>query len=458
MVRTAGQISTARDQELTSGTGLIGRWGMSEGTGTVVGNSISGGVNGTATNGPTWVAGFVPPAAGNSAPNAPTLNAPGNGATGVVTSPSLNVGVSDPNPSDPLTVTFFGRPWPVATSPRSGRTRGSHPAPTPRPPGPTWARARPSSGTPPSVTEPDHHRPDLDLPHRRQHRPGLRRRRRHRRLRANPGRRHRALIAGIDGTVWTAGDNVYPTGTDINNYNTCYEPAWGGAIKARTRPVPGNHDWGTGQVPSGSETLAAYFAYYGANANAGGTSYYSYNIPSSNWHVVNLDSECQLVPGGCAAGSAQELWLRADLAANATKNVIAVWHKPRFSSGVTNYTALQAFYDDIYEFGVDILLEGHDHIYERLAPMNSAGVADPTYGIRQFTVGTGGAALQSYSPVLATSQAGSGSTYGVLKLTLHATGYDWAFLPIAGQTFTDSGSGLVHAAPPAATRRRMRRP
>ena len=154
------------------------------------------------------------------------------------------------------------------------------------------------------------------------------------------------------------------------------------------------------------------------------------------------------MPGGCAAGSAQELWLKADLAANASKNVIAVWHKPRFSSGVTNYTTLQAFYNDIYDAGVDILLDGHDHIYERLAPMDPTGAADPTYGIRQFTVGTGGAALQSYSPVLPTSQTGSGSTYGVLKLTLHTTGYDWVFLPMAGQTFTDSGSGSVHAAPP----------
>ena len=342
VVRSAGQISTARDQELTSGTGLIGRWGMSEGTGTVVGNSISGGVNGTATNGPTWVAGFVPP-------------------------------------GDPV---FVGA-GDIADCARTQDT---------------------ATG---------------------------------------------ALLAGIAGTVWTAGDNVYPTGTDINNYNNCYEPAWGGAIKARTHPVPGNHDWGTGQVPSGSETLAAYFAYYGANANAGGTSYYSYNIPSSNWHVVNLDSECQLVPGGCLASSAQELWLRADLAANASKNVIAIWHKPRFSSGVTNYTALQAFYDDIYEFGVDILLDGHDHVYERLAPMNATGAADPTYGIRQFTVGTGGAALQSCpGTTLSTSVVCNASTYGVLKLTLHATGYDWAFLPIAGQTFTDAGSGLVHAAPP----------
>ena len=249
--------------------------------------------------------------------------------------------------------------------------------------------------------------------------------------------------------IWTAGDNVYPTGTAAN-FTNCYEPSWGGAIKARTRPVPGNHDWDS----SGADSLAGYFGYYGANAtDLGGKSYYSYDIAGSNWHVVNLDSECADVPGGCAAGSAQELWLRADLAANSAKNVIAVWHKPRFSSGVTNLADLQAFYDDIYEFGVDILLDGHDHIYERLAPMDPSGAADPTYGIRQFTVGTGGAALQTCPTRQSLDRpvrSATAPTYGVLKFTLHATTYDWTFLPIAGGTFTDFGSGSVHDAPPVA--------
>ena len=147
----------------------------------------------------------------------------------------------------------------------------------------------------------------------------------------------------------------------------------------------------------------------------------------------------------------RRLWLRADLAANSTENVVAVWHKPRFSSGVTNYTALQPLYEALYDFGVDILLVGHDHIYERLAAMNPAGAADPTFGIRQFTVGTGGAALQSFTPSLPTSEVGAGNAanaYGVLKLTLRPTTYDWKFLPIAGTAFTDSGTGSVHAAPP----------
>ena len=153
---------------------------------------------------------------------------------------------------------------------------------------------------------------------------------------------------------------------------------------------------------------------------------------------------------------AQELWLKADLAANSGKNVIALWHKPRYSSGSTDYQALQPLWDAIYAAGVDILLDGHDHIYERTAPMKSGAaladppVADPTYGIRQFTVGTGGEAHHGLGTSLPTSLVSNDETFGILKLTLHATTYEWRFLPIAGSTFTDAGSGTVHDAPPAA--------
>ena len=208
-------------------------------------------------------------------------------------------------------------------------------------------------------------------------------------------------------------------------------------MKSRTRPAPGNHDWGAGVT----DNLNGYFGYFGAAAtDANGKSYYSYDIPSSNWHVVVLDSECEDVPGGCTAGSPQELWLKADLAANSSKNVIAIWHKPRYSSGATNYQALQPLWDDLYAAGVDILLDGHDHIYERFAPMKSGAtpadppVADPTYGIRQFTVGTGGEEHHAVVSPLATSQVRDATTFGVFKLTLHPTSYDWAFLPIAGST------------------------
>ena len=196
-----------------------------------------------------------------------------------------------------------------------------------------------------------------------------------------------AIMAGIDGPIITTGDNVYQTGT-LAEFNACYEPTWG-PFKARTRPVPGNHDWGNGvRTPA---SLTDYFTYFGANANAGGTSYYSYDL-DANWHVVNLDSECANVPGGgCAAGSDQHDWLVADLAANASKNVIAVWHKPRFSSGSTNLVAMSDLVTSLYAAGVDIGLVGHDHIYEVFQPLDPDGNFDPAFGIRHMTVGTGGA-------------------------------------------------------------------
>ena len=223
-------------------------------------------------------------------------------------------------------------------------------------------------------------------------------------------------------------------------------------VKSRTHPVPGNHDWGADAparpTPSPATTATSVLA-----TDANGKSYYSYDIAGSNWHIVNLDSQCELVTGGCAAGSAQELWLKADLAANSTKNVIALWHKPRYSSGATDYQAVQPLWDDLYAAGVDILLDGHDHIYERTAPMKSGAtlasepVADPTYGITQFTVGTGGEGHHGLSTTMPTSEVRNAATYGILKLTLHANSYDWVFLPIAGSTFTDSGTRAVHGAP-----------
>ncbi len=163
---------------------------------------------------------------------------------------------------------------------------------------------------------------------------------------------------------------------------------------------------------------------------------------------MNLNSECANVTGGgCAAGSDQHDWLVADLAANSTKNVIAVWHKPRFSSGATNLLAMGDIVDTLYDAGVDLALVGHDHIYERFQPLDPAGNHDPAFGIRHMTVGTGGAAHHAAGTPLPTSQAVNDDTYGVTRFVLHPTSYEWQFLPVDGETFTDSGSGTVHAAP-----------
>ena len=367
--------------------------------------------------------GFVPPA-GNGAPDAPTLNAPANGATGIGLSPTLDIGVSDPE-RDPLTVTYFGRPlasgnftqiaqhtgvasggndtatWPSLGAGQTFEWYATVNDGTHTTTGPTWTFHTVASTDPVFVGVGD--------------------------IASCAVTEDTAtgnIIQGIDGNVFTVGDNVYPNGTAAD-FTNCYAPTpWGGpSVKSRTRPISGQPRLGRRQSPT---TSNGYFGYFGAAAtDANGKSYYSYDIPSSNWHVVNLDSECEDVPGGCAAGSAQELWLKADLAANSSKNVIALWHKPRYSSGATNYQALQPLWDDLYAAGVDILLDGHDHIYERIAPMKSGAtlvdppVADPTYGIRQFTVGTGGEGHHGLVTPLPTSQVAE--RHDVRRLQAHAS-------------------------------------
>lgn len=143
------------------------------------------------------------------------------------------------------------------------------------------------------------------------------------------------------------------------------------------------------------------------------------------------------------AGSVQEVWFRNDLATHHNTCTIALWHEPYFSSsGETS--GRQALFQDAYNGGVDLVLNGHEHNYERFAPQNPSGVADSSRGVREFVVGTGGRSLWGFSTVLPTSEARSGNTFGVLKLTLHATSYDWRFVPIAGSSFTDSGTGTCH--------------
>jgi hypothetical protein len=238
------------------------------------------------------------------------------------------------------------------------------------------------------------------------------------------------LLDGIPGTVFTAGDNVYNDGT-AEEYANCYDPNWG-RHKARTRPSVGNHDYHTAGA-------AGYFGYYGAAAGDPATGYYSYDL--GDWHVIVLNSNLSMV-----TGSAQEQWLRADLAASTKTCTAAYWHHPRFSSGANHggSNASRPLWQALYDFGAEIVLVGHEHFYERFGPQTPAGAADPTGGIRQFIVGTGGASLYSFDTPVANSEARNSTAHGVLKLTLHPTGYEFEFVPIAGQTFTDSGSGSCH--------------
>lgn len=238
-----------------------------------------------------------------------------------------------------------------------------------------------------------------------------------------------ALLDQIPGTVFTAGDNAYEDGTMLE-YLLCYEPTWG-RHKLRTRPVAGNHEY---------ESLAAipYFDYFGAVAGLRDEGWYSFDL--AGWHIVVLNSNCDEV-GGCEAGSPQERWLRADLAANSAACTAAIWHHPRFSSGFhgdDNRTA--AFWDALYEAGAEVIITGHDHNYERFAPQTPEGESNAN-GIRQFVVGTGGRRLRAFESPVANSEVRNNNSWGVLKLTLRQNAYDWEFIPVAGATFSDAGSG-----------------
>ena len=185
----------------------------------------------------------------------------------------------------------------------------------------------------------------------------------------------------------------------------------GAPFKARTRPSPGNHEY---ETPGAS----GYFNYFGAAAGDPNKGYYSYDLGS--WHVISLNSNCSSVPGGCAAGSPQEQWLREDLAAHSNTCTLAYWHHPRFSSGIHGDEASVApFWDALYQAGADVVLNGHDHNYERFAPQNPSGQADPTQGIREFVVGTGGAELRKIVGIKPNSETQIADMNGIMKMTLH---------------------------------------
>jgi len=242
------------------------------------------------------------------------------------------------------------------------------------------------------------------------------------------------ILVSTSGTVYTLGDNAYPDGS-ATDYANCYNGSWG-RVKARTMPAPGNHEYHT----SGA---AGYFGYFGSKAGEPGKGYYSYNLGA--WHIVVLNSNSACSTISCSATSAQVQWLKADLAANTKSCTLAYWHHPRFNSGAEhgNLTAVGPFWDALYAAGAEIVLNGHEHVYERFAPQKPNAVADPN-GIRQFTVGTGGAPLYSFSSTIQpNSERRNNTSLGVLKLTLKSGGYDWQFIPATG-SFTDSGSGTCH--------------
>jgi hypothetical protein len=240
------------------------------------------------------------------------------------------------------------------------------------------------------------------------------------------------LLDGISGTVFTLGDNAYNSGATAE-FKNCYGPTWG-RHKARTKPTVGNHEYYT----SGA---SGYFGYFGAAAGDPSKGYYSYDRGS--WHVIALNSNCSKV--SCAAGSPQEAWLRADLANHPNKCTLAYFHAPLYSSGEHgNQAHVRPFWKALYQANADLVLSGHDHSYERFAPQDPYGAFDSARGIREFVVGTGGTYLRPFGTIKPNSQSRNSGAHGVLKLTLHPGSYDWKFVPVAGKTFTDSGTTACH--------------
>jgi hypothetical protein len=241
------------------------------------------------------------------------------------------------------------------------------------------------------------------------------------------------LLETIPGTVMAVGDLAYPDGTRENF--DCYDRTWG-RLKARTRPSPGNHEFHT-------QGATFYFSYFGAAAGDPKAGYYSYEL--GTWHIIALNSECIDI-GGCNAGSTEEKWLRADLAAHPAACTLAYFHKPLFSSGGAHGDdpEIVPIWQALYDANADVVVSGHDHDYERFAPQTALAKPDPERGIREFVVGTGGKNHRPFTTPHANSEVRNADTFGVLKLTLRPGAYDWQFIPEAGKTFTDSGTGRCH--------------
>jgi acid phosphatase type 7 len=244
------------------------------------------------------------------------------------------------------------------------------------------------------------------------------------------------LVEGIDGTVLALGDEAYPQGTTAN-FEECYGPSWG-RFKGRTKPVPGNHEYYT-------EGARGYFQYFGEAAGDPEGGYYSYELGS--WHVVALNSNCEEVR--CGPGSPQTRWLEEDLAANdEAQCTLAYMHHPRFSSGEKHGSTgggVEKLWEALYEADTDVVFSGHEHNYERFSQQDPQGRADSEKGIRQFVVGTGGGGGEGpISAPVANSEVRADGIDGVLKLTLRPKSYEWEFVPVEGESFTDSGDAQCH--------------
>jgi hypothetical protein len=243
------------------------------------------------------------------------------------------------------------------------------------------------------------------------------------------------LLGGWLAAVLPLGDLQYETGAP-GAFAGSYDPSWG-RLKPITRPAVGNHEYSTAGA-------SGYYSYFGAAAGTPGQGYYSYDVGS--WHMIALNSNCSSVH--CGSGSPQVKWLEADLAAHPSTCTLAYWHHPHFSSGPHGDGGTSGeFWAALHAGGADVVLNGHDHDYERFAPQNQYGEPDHAYGVREFVVGTGGRSHYQFTSIKPNSEARNADTFGVLLLTLHKTSYSWRFAPEAGKTFTDSGTTNCHGVP-----------
>ncbi|MDP9259247.1 MAG: metallophosphoesterase, partial [Actinomycetota bacterium] len=242
-----------------------------------------------------------------------------------------------------------------------------------------------------------------------------------------------AILAGGYDAVLPLGDVQYDSGTAAE-FAASYQPSWG-RLKAITHPAVGNHEYG-------SPGASPYFQYFGAAAGSPDKGYYSYDLGS--WHLIVINSNCVQI-GGCSRGSPQEVWLTADLAAHPVQCTLAYWHHPRFSSGQNgDAESMDTIWGDLYAAGADVVLNGHDHDYERFAPQNAEGQRDDTAGIREFVVGTGGKNHMTFKAIEPNSEVHDSSSFGFLDLTLSAGSYAWRFVSDPPGGFADSGSGACH--------------
>ena len=245
-------------------------------------------------------------------------------------------------------------------------------------------------------------------------------------------------VADVEDVVATLGDNAYPNATDAD-FARCFRPSWGDSAKRimqRIRPSPGNHEHYV-------EKAAPYYRFFGRRAGNAGKGYYSYNLGA--WHMIVLNSE-MLVNSQFSPEDReeQEEWLANELRNNTRRCTLAYWHHPRFSSGWHGSDIrMDNWWKLLYRGGVDVVLNGHDHHYERFHPLDTTGTIDTTRGMVQFVVGTGGIELRGIRAPLSYSAARVTGRWGVLKITLGREEYRYAFLEPGGRVW-DPGGGRCH--------------